>query len=75
MMMMKLGLHKSHATEVEVGVPRGPVLGHLLFAVYIAVRSPTSSLTTVYSITDDTQLHLASASYVPLLAQSDRGLQ
>jgi len=57
---IKMGQHESHATEVDVGVPQGSVLGPLLFAVYY---SPVADVITHHSIqyhkyTDEMQLHL-----------------
>ena len=59
---MKLGQHHSSVTTLEVGVPQGAVLGPLLFAVYCAVQSLTSSrlmASECHQYADDTQLHLA----------------
>jgi len=58
---IKMGQHESHATEVDVGVPQGSVLGPLLFAVYC---SPIADVNTHRGVqyrqyADDMQLHLA----------------
>jgi len=55
-----MGQHKSHSTEVDVGVPQGSVLGPL-FAVYC---SPIAYVIAHHGVqchqyADDTQLHLA----------------
>jgi len=57
---VKLGQHKSTEIMLEVGVPQGSVLGHLLFAVYC---SPVAGVITSHSVrhhqyADDIQLHL-----------------
>ena len=58
---IKMGQHKSHATEVDMGIPQGPVLGPLSFAVYC---SPIADVISHHGVqyhkyADDTQLHLA----------------
>jgi len=57
---IKMGQHKSHATD-QMGVPQGPVLGPLSFAVYC---SPIADVISHHGVqyhqyADDTQLHLA----------------
>ena len=42
-----MGQHESHATEVDVGVPQGSVLGPLLFAVYY---SPIADVNAHYGV-------------------------
>jgi len=57
---IKMGQHKSHSTDVDVGVPQGSVLGPLLFAVYCSPIADIIAHHGVYhQYTDDTQLHLA----------------
>ena len=58
---MKMDQHESHATEIDVGVLQGSVLGPLLFAVYC---SPIADVIALHGVqyqqyADDTQLHLA----------------
>jgi len=62
---IKMGQHKSHSTEVDVGFPQGSVLGPLLFAVYC---SPIADVIAHHSVqyhqyANDTQLHLAMCTY------------
>ena len=56
-----MGQDEKHATEVDVGVPQGSVLGPLLFAVYC---SPIADIIAYHGVqyqqyADDMQLHLA----------------
>jgi len=58
---IKMGQHKSHSTEVDVGVPQGSVLGPLLFAVYCSPIADVIAHQRVqyHQYADDMQLHLA----------------
>jgi len=66
---IKMGQHESHATEVDVGVPQGSVIGPLLFTVDCSLIADVIAHhgAQYHQHADDTQLHLAlRVSNVPL---------
>jgi len=58
---VKIGQHQSTAIQLEVSVPRGSVLGPILFAIYAGLVADVIASHGVqyHQYADDTQLRLA----------------
>ena len=59
MQFIKMGQHQSPAVDLQVGIPRGSVLGPLLFAAYCSQIANVIASHGVHYHQYDTQLHLA----------------